>query len=129
MRLIVLAFLLCALGFVADVAVSLFLAQGGSSSSIFSFASGFAFTLFAGGSVNLLLSVGLYVLGVATVFTGLASIPAVAAFSGAAMGIFRLSHKSDRTEFTLYLKLVALGIVVVGTIGFIIRLVGNIFFG
>jgi protein translocase SEC61 complex gamma subunit len=43
--------------------------------------------------------------------------------------IFRLSHKSDRTEFALYLKLVALGIAVVGTIGFIIRLVGNIFFG
>jgi len=43
--------------------------------------------------------------------------------------IFRLSHKSDRREFTLYLKLVSLGIAVVGTIGFIIKLVGNIFFG
>jgi protein translocase SEC61 complex gamma subunit len=43
--------------------------------------------------------------------------------------IFRLAHKSDRAEFTLYLKLVALGIVVIGTIGFIIKLVGNIFFG
>ena len=43
--------------------------------------------------------------------------------------IFRLSHKSDREEFTLYLKLVTLGIVVVGTIGFIIKLLGNIFFG
>ena len=43
--------------------------------------------------------------------------------------IFRLAHKSDRTEFTLYLKLVALGIAVVGAIGFIIKLVGNIFFG
>ena len=43
--------------------------------------------------------------------------------------IFRLSHKSDRKEFTLYLKLVSLGILVVGTIGFIIKLVGNIFFG
>ena len=43
--------------------------------------------------------------------------------------IFRLAHKSDRDEFTLYLKLVALGIAVVGTIGFIIKLVGSIFFG
>ncbi len=43
--------------------------------------------------------------------------------------IFRLSHKSDKEEFMLYLKLVTLGIAVIGTIGFIIRLVGNIFFG
>ena len=43
--------------------------------------------------------------------------------------IFRLAHKSDRDEFTLYLKLVAIGIAIVGTIGFIIKLVGNIFFG
>ena len=43
--------------------------------------------------------------------------------------IFRLAHKSDREEFTLYLKLVALGIALVGTIGFIIKLIGNIFFG
>lgn len=43
--------------------------------------------------------------------------------------IFRLAHKSDRSEFTLYLKLVALGILIVGAIGFIIKLVGNIFFG
>ena len=43
--------------------------------------------------------------------------------------IFRLARKSDRAEFTLYLKLVTLGVVVVGVIGFIIKLVGNIFFG
>jgi protein translocase SEC61 complex gamma subunit len=43
--------------------------------------------------------------------------------------IFRLSHKSDKDEFMLYLKLVVLGIAVVGTIGFIIKLLGNIFFG
>lgn len=43
--------------------------------------------------------------------------------------IFRLAKKSDRAEFTLYLKLVTLGVVVVGVIGFIIKLVGNIFFG
>ena len=50
-------------------------------------------------------------------------------FLSSVMAIFRITHKSDRQEFTLYLKLVALGVLVVGTIGFIIRLVGNIFFG
>ncbi|MDV3278073.1 MAG: protein translocase SEC61 complex subunit gamma [Nitrososphaerales archaeon] len=43
--------------------------------------------------------------------------------------IFRLSHKSDREEYMLYLKLVSLGIAVVGVIGFLIKLVGNLFFG
>ncbi|MDV3244937.1 MAG: protein translocase SEC61 complex subunit gamma [Nitrososphaerales archaeon] len=50
-------------------------------------------------------------------------------FTKSVAAIFRLSHKSDRQEFSLYLKLVTLGIIVVGTIGFIIKLVGNIFFG
>ena len=50
-------------------------------------------------------------------------------FLKSAGAIFRLSHKSDKDEFLLYLKLVALGMALVGTIGFIIRLVGNIFFG
>jgi len=50
-------------------------------------------------------------------------------FLKSAAAIFRLYHKSDRAEFTLYLKLVALGIAVVGVIGFIIKLVGNIVFG
>jgi preprotein translocase subunit Sss1 len=50
-------------------------------------------------------------------------------FFRSAAAIFKLAHKSDRTEFTLYLKLVPLGGLVVGAIGFIIKLVGNIFFG
>lgn len=50
-------------------------------------------------------------------------------FIRSATAIFRLAHKSDREEFTLYLKLVALGILLVGTIGFLIKLVGNVFFG
>ena len=50
-------------------------------------------------------------------------------FLRSANAIFKLSPKSDRDEFTLYLKLVALGIAVVGAIGFIIKLVGSIFFG
>ena len=50
-------------------------------------------------------------------------------FLRSSQAIFRLAHKSDRDEFTLYLKLVGLGIAVVGTIGFLIKLVGPIFFG
>jgi protein translocase SEC61 complex gamma subunit len=50
-------------------------------------------------------------------------------FLKSVQSIFRLSHKSDRAEFTLYLKLVTLGIALVGTIGFLIKLAGNIFFG
>lgn len=50
-------------------------------------------------------------------------------FFKSAAAIFRLAHKSDRDEFTLYLKLVALGVAVVGTIGFLVKLLGNIFFG
>jgi protein translocase SEC61 complex gamma subunit len=53
----------------------------------------------------------------------------VRGFLKSAAAIFKLAHKSDRSEFALYLKLVALGIAVVGAIGFIIKLVGNIFFG
>ena len=50
-------------------------------------------------------------------------------FLSSVASIFRLAHKSDMEEFTLYLKLVALGMSVVGVIGFIIKLIGNIFFG
>ncbi|MGD0477626.1 MAG: protein translocase SEC61 complex subunit gamma [Nitrososphaerales archaeon] len=50
-------------------------------------------------------------------------------FLSSVAAIFRLAHKSDRDEFTLYLKLVSLGLVVVGVIGFLIKLIGNIFFG
>lgn len=50
-------------------------------------------------------------------------------FLKSAGAIFRLSHKSDKDEYMLYLKLVGLGIAVVGVIGFIIKMVGNIFFG
>ena len=50
-------------------------------------------------------------------------------FFKSAAAIFRLAHKSDWDEFALYLKLVAIGVAIVGAIGFIIKLVGNIFFG
>ena len=50
-------------------------------------------------------------------------------FLRSSAAIFRLAHKSDSDEFKLYLKLVALGIALIGTIGFVIKLLGNIFFG
>ena len=50
-------------------------------------------------------------------------------FLKSSVAIFRLAHKSDRDEFMLYLKLTALGIAVVGAIGFLIKLIGSIFFG
>jgi len=50
-------------------------------------------------------------------------------FLKSASTIFKLAHKSDRAEFTLYLKLVTVGVLIVGVIGFIIKLVGNVFFG
>ena len=50
-------------------------------------------------------------------------------FFRSANAIFKLAHKSDRDEFALYLKLVALGMAVVGAIGFLIKLLGAIFFG
>ncbi len=50
-------------------------------------------------------------------------------FLSSAATIFRLAHKSDRDEFMLYLKLVTLGVCVVGVIGFLIKLIGDIFFG
>jgi len=50
-------------------------------------------------------------------------------FFRSSAAIFRLAHKSDRDEFTLYLKLVALGVAVVGTISFLIKLIGSVFFG
>jgi protein translocase SEC61 complex gamma subunit len=50
-------------------------------------------------------------------------------FFRSAAAIFRLARKSDKAEFMLYLKLVTVGVVIVGVIGFVIKLVGNVFFG
>ncbi len=37
--------------------------------------------------------------------------------------VIRLSKKSDREQFMLYLKLVLMGVAVVGTLGFLIKFV------
>jgi protein translocase SEC61 complex gamma subunit len=50
-------------------------------------------------------------------------------FLASVNAIFKLSHKSDKEEFTLYLKMVVLGMSVVGVIGFLIKLIGNVFLG
>jgi protein transport protein SEC61 subunit gamma-like protein len=39
--------------------------------------------------------------------------------------VIRLSKKSDREQFVLYLKLVILGVAAVGTIGFIIKFIST----
>ena len=40
--------------------------------------------------------------------------------------VLRLSKKSDKEQFFLYLKLVLLGVGVVGTIGFLIKLLSTV---
>jgi len=40
--------------------------------------------------------------------------------------VLRLSKKSDREQFMLYLKLVLLGVGVVGTLGFIIKFISTV---
>ncbi len=41
--------------------------------------------------------------------------------------VFRLSKKSDREEFMLYLKLVGVGVLIIGMIGFLIKFVSAAF--
>ena len=41
--------------------------------------------------------------------------------------VFRLSKKSDRAEFLLYLKLVSIGVLIIGTIGFLIKFISAAF--
>ncbi|MGA2200108.1 MAG: preprotein translocase subunit SecE [Nitrososphaerales archaeon] len=40
--------------------------------------------------------------------------------------VVRLSKKSDREQFWLYLKLVLLGVAVVGTMGFLIKFISTV---
>lgn len=47
-------------------------------------------------------------------------------FARSAVNTMKLAHKSDRAEFMLYLKLVTLGVGVVGSIGFIIQLISSL---
>jgi len=46
-------------------------------------------------------------------------------FLKSAVNTLKLARKSDREEYMLYLKLVTLGVGVVGTIGFIIQLISS----
>lgn len=41
------------------------------------------------------------------------------------VSVLKMSRKSDRTEFFLYLKLVVLGLGVVGIIGFLVKLIST----
>jgi len=40
--------------------------------------------------------------------------------------VIRLAKKSDREQFFLYLKLVLLGVAVVGTVGFIVKFISSV---
>jgi len=41
--------------------------------------------------------------------------------------VFRLSKKSDREEFMLYVKLVSLGVLIIGMIGLLIKFISAAF--
>ena len=43
-----------------------------------------------------------------------------------AINMLKLAKKSDRDEFLLYLKLVMLGLLAVGAIGFVVQFVGSL---
>ena len=45
-------------------------------------------------------------------------------FLRATANTLKLAHKSDKEEFYLYMKLTLLGVAVVGTIGYVIQLIG-----
>ena len=49
----------------------------------------------------------------------------VSDFLRSMVSVIRLSRKSDREEFFLYLKLVVLGLGVVGVIGFLVKLMST----
>jgi protein translocase SEC61 complex gamma subunit len=46
-------------------------------------------------------------------------------FIGSMVSVIRMSRKSDTEEFFLYLKLVILGLGVVGIIGFLVKLIST----
>ena len=50
----------------------------------------------------------------------------VSEFLKSMMSVIRLSKKSDRDQFVLYLKLVLLGVGVVGTIGFLVKFISTV---
>lgn len=48
-------------------------------------------------------------------------------FVRSTINTLKLAHKSDKEEFFLYMKLTLLGLAAVGTIGYIVQLVGALF--
>ncbi|MBH59181.1 MAG: protein translocase SEC61 complex subunit gamma [Thaumarchaeota archaeon] len=51
----------------------------------------------------------------------------IVAFINSCIHTLKLAKRSDRTEFLLYLKLTVIGMSIVGTIGYVIQLVGSLF--
>ena len=56
---------------------------------------------------------------------GLESTLSLAEFLRSMVSVIKLTRKSDREEFFLYLKLVLLGLGVVGVIGFFVKLIST----
>jgi len=51
----------------------------------------------------------------------------IIAFAHSCIHTLKLAKRSDRTEFLLYLKLTMIGMSIVGSIGYIIQLIGSLF--
>ncbi|MFB3043055.1 MAG: protein translocase SEC61 complex subunit gamma [Nitrososphaerales archaeon] len=43
------------------------------------------------------------------------------------INVLKFSRKSDRKEFFLYMRLVLLGVSILGSIGYVVQLIGSIF--
>lgn len=51
----------------------------------------------------------------------------VMGFIHSAINTVKFARKSDRREFFLYMRLTLLGMTVIGTIGYVVQLIGSIF--
>ena len=51
----------------------------------------------------------------------------IIAFINACFSTLKLAKRSDRKEFLMYIKLTLVGMSIVGTIGYVIQLIGTIF--
>ncbi len=48
-------------------------------------------------------------------------------FMRVSINVLKFARKSDRKEFFLYMRLVLLGVSILGSIGYVVQLIGSIF--
>ena len=48
-------------------------------------------------------------------------------FLRVSINVLKFARKSDRKEFFLYMRLVLLGVSILGSIGYVVQLIGSIF--